>query len=566
MKKLNKHIIWLLMAILTLHACEEESNLQSEGNWELSAPSALPLNEDNKLELDQSNPHGKVVFNWEAAVSSARYGVYYTVVIDSLEAKDESHPIITFQALEGGKSTSATITNLELNDALYMAGFNPDEELALQWRVEASCLSKTSADNDEMTIIRYDDDKLFLSGAATEVGNNTSKAIQLMRLKNNAGEKLKLYEVYTKLTANDGFMIYNGRSDNAIAYGLDTDGNIVRDGQPITVDEEGIYRINIDFEAMSISFYKLNALSLIGAPFENGWDADEDLEYQGLGVWQSDISFVKSGNFIIRANNGWEGIIKHKAGTANEAIGEDFANNNDIAIDDFQQDEAGFYTVTLTLTGEEYTLKLEKAPEQRLYMFVNGTDSYELSMVGDGVFTTTAYMALQSSDQISINTEADGSGINYSVAEINGEGSGDKVEGTVELSEGEAAFNTNTDQAYGFTIDVNAGELKWHYYNMKLFHWDDDADGGWDERYEIEMTYVHPYTFSASAELFATHESKFNSPWDVSFGADDETAMSGTMTNQGGSNFKNIATDGNYAVTITVAPDYSTGTYEFVSQ
>nr|WP_321453873.1 SusE domain-containing protein [uncultured Carboxylicivirga sp.] len=564
MKKLN--ILTALMAILLVWGCEEKSNLQPEGNWELSAPTTLPLNNDNALVLDEDNPHGKIVFNWNEAQSSENYGVYYTVMIDSLNATDTNAPIVSFKSLEAGKSTSATITNMELNDALYMAGFKPGEAIQLKWTVVANCLSKYTSAVDEMAITRYDDDKLFIAGTATETGNNVSSAILMKRLHNVAGEKLNLYESYTELTSGKGFMIYNGRSENAIAYGLDSEGNLVRNGEAITVSEDGIYRINIDFDAMSISFYKIDRLALIGSPLEGGWNSDEALTYQGMGIWQADISFVGTGGFIIRANNNWEGIIKKVSGTDNEVVREDFGNEQSIAYEDFNQDEAGYYTVTLTLTGDEYSINLEKAPDQRMYLIVNSTDVYEMSMIGDGVFKTNKYLALQTSDQLLINTASDGTGTSYSISDVIGEGTGDKVEGTVALSESTSAFSVTLDQMYGFTVNINNSELTWHYYTMKLFHWDDDADGGWDARTETEMTYVHPYTFTVTADCYATHESKFNSPWDISFGADDETALSGTMTNQGGSNFKNIPSDGTYNITITVADDYSTGTYEFVMQ
>ena len=80
------------------------------------------------------------------------------------------------------------------------------------------------------------------------------------------------------------------------------------------------------------------------------------------------------------------------------------------------------------------------------------------------------------------------------------------------------------------------------------------------------MTYVHPYQFTLTEDLEAGYHMKFNSPWDIQFGADDPEAMSGTMTNNGGENFVNITNSGSYEVNIEVTDDYATGTYEFISQ
>ncbi len=565
-----KNILFVLMATLLVWGCEEESNLQPEGNWELSEPSVMQFNDGNKLVLDESEPLSNIEFKWNQAVSSAGYGVYYTVIIDSLNAADSNHPVISLQAKNGGKSTSASISTLALNEALYMAGFKPGEDIELQWSVVASCLSKTSKDQAPVTMVRYDDDNLYLSGKATEVGDNVNKAILMKRLQNAAGEKLNLFESYTQLKANEGFLIYNGRSENAIAYGVDTDGNLIRDGQAITVDNEGIYRINIDFEAMTISFFKIDRLALIGGALEGGWDSDEALEYKGKGVWKADISFVQAGGYIIRANNGWQGIMKQVNETANEVVLEDFGNAHGYALNDFQQSEAGYYTVTLSLTGEKYTLDVEKLPEERMYVIVNSADAYEMTLVGDGRFATTSYIALQTTDNILVNTKSDGSGTSYSISGAMDQGDGDKVEGTLSLSESNTSFSPAVDQAYGFVVDVKTSELKWYYYNLKLFHWDDEADGGWDAKTETVLTYSHPYIFTATAALQADFESKFFSPWDIQFGAganDNQTALVGTATNDSGaSNLKNITTSANYNITLTVAPDFATANYEFVAQ
>ncbi|SMO66592.1 SusE outer membrane protein [Saccharicrinis carchari] len=565
-----KNILFILMVTLLAWSCEEESNLQPEGNWELSEPTLVQLNDGNKLVLDESAPLSKIEFKWNPAVSSAGYGVYYTVVIDSLNAADTNHPILSLQAEDAGKSTSAFISTLALNEALYMAGFEPGEDIELQWSVVASCLSKTSSKQASVTMVRYDDDNLYLSGRATEIGDDVNKAILMKRLLNAAGDKLNLYEAYTQLKANEGFMVYNGRSSNAVAYGLDTEGNLVRNGQPITVDNEGIYRINIDFEAMSISFFKIDRLALIGDALEGGWDADEALTYKGMGVWQADLSFIRPGGYIIRANNDWQGIMKQVNGTPDEVVLEDFANAQGYSIDNFQQSEAGYYSVTLSLTGKKYTLNLEKAPEQQMYVIVNGTDAYNMTLVGDGRFATTSYLALQTTDNILINTKSDGSGTSYSIDGAMEQGDSDKVGNTLSIVEGSNSFSPAVDQAYRFEVDVKNSEFKWHYYNLKLFHWDDDAEGGWDAKTETLMTYSHPYVFTATADLQADFESKFFSPWDIQFGAganDDKTALVGTATNDSGaSNLQNILSSATYTIKLTVAPDFSTANYEFVAQ
>ncbi len=567
MKKININWILAVFVLFTAWSCSEESNLQPEGQWDLSSPS---VNQINGVTLDETNPNEKVTFQWDPASSSARYGVYYTLLIDSVDAQDVTNPILEIKADNSGKSTTASVTYSELNEALYMAGYKPGVEIALKYTVVADCLSKSSSDEKQFAVVRYDDDQLFLAGAATEVGDNVTSAIKFKRLKDAAADKLNIYEIHTSLKANESFMVYNGKSTKAIAYGVNEDGLLERGANSLSVEEEGVYRITIDFDAMSVEYFKIESLGVIGSSLTDGWNSDEDLEYLGDGVWQADISFVSSGDYIIRANNTWDGIIKKVSGTANAVAYESFANNNSVGIENIPQSEVGYYTVTLTLNADEYSIDLEKAPEERMYVIVNGTNTYELSMVGEGTFATTSYIALQSTDQVIINTESDGSGISYSTSDAIEEGSGDKVSGSCSAQESSSSFSVSLDQAFGFVINVNEGTIDWHYYNLKLFHWDDDADGGWDAKLEAEMTYVHPYTYTVTADLSADFESKFFSPWDIQFGAgvtDDMNALAGTMTNDSGaSNFKNITESRTYNINVVVTDDFSTATYEFVKQ
>ncbi len=567
MKKININWILAVFVLFTAWSCSEESNLQPEGQWDLSSPSVAQI---NGVTLDEANPTEKIAFQWDAAVSSVRYGVYYTLVIDSLDAQDSSNPILEVKADNSGKSTSASVTYSDLNDALYMAGYKPGVEISLKYTVVANCLSKSTTDEKQFAVVRYDDDQLFLAGSATEVGDNVTSAIKFKRLKNASDEKLNIYEVHTSLNANESFMVYNGKSIKAIAYGVNEDGLLERGASALSVEEEGVYKITIDFDAMSVDYFKIESLGVIGSSLTDGWNSDEDLEYLGDGVWQADISFVSSGDYIIRANNTWDGIIKKVSGTSGTVAYEGFANDNGIGVENIPQAEVGYYTVTLTLNADEYSIDLEKAPDERMYVIVNGTDTYELSMVGEGTFATTSYIALQSTDQIIINTESDGSGTSYSTTDAIEAGTDNKVSGSCIAQESSSTFSVSFDQAFGFVINVNEGTLDWHYYNLKLFHWDDEADGGWDAKLEAEMTYAHPYTFTVTADLSADFETKFFSPWDIQFGAgasDDINALAGTMTNDSGAaNFKNISETGTYNVTVVVADDFTTATYEFVKQ
>lgn len=199
-----------------------------------------------------------------------------------------------------------------------------------------------------------------------------------------------------------------------------------------------------------------------------------------------------------------------------------------------------------------------------LYIIDGGEVVATLAAAG-AVYTSEEYVALQEGVNYILNSKPDGTGFTYSAAVgVTSAPGGDNVSGTADLGQG-GNLTAERDQMYAITVDLEAASLTWQYYNLKLFHWDEDGQG-WDSRNEYVMTYVHPYRFMVTGELQFSFHSKFNSPWDIQFGADLPSELSGTMTNNGGSNFDNIEQSGLYEANIEVAPDYATGTYEFILQ
>ena len=281
------------------------------------------------------------------------------------------------------------------------------------------------------------------------------------------------------------------------------------------------------------------------------------------------------GGFLFRLNGDWGYLFKRISGTQNRLYMESQAEAAGISIEDIPLTAAGNYNVTVTLVGDNYTYNLERdqtstppseTPET-LYLLRNGQTVATFEKDED-VFRSGVYVPLQAEVNYQLNSAEDGSGTTYNLQGVIGESTnpdGDAVTGNTNILEGEGDVSVAKDQAYMLTFDFETGVLSWKYYNIKLFHWD-DAGGGWDNRDEFLMTYVHPHQFTTTQDLEAGYAMKFNSPWDIQFGADDPQAMQGTMTNNGGENFQNITSSGTYTVNIVVANTYATGTYEFIEE
>ncbi|WP_417875467.1 SusE domain-containing protein [Winogradskyella sediminis] len=579
MKKIYKHLLLFAIASMAITGCEKDENMQPEGQWDLIAPTITLPAADQSIILDQETPNETITFSWEPAISTAGYAITYAVVIDTLGSTNFDTPIFEVASSNSGSSTSAVVSFAEIDEALSVSGYTANESTPLTWAVKSMSLSKTAYTSQTIDITRFEDEviptRLYISGTATENANNLSEAIQLKRLNNSEGNPSNIHEVYTSLTAGNSFKFYSENTLPAHQYG-GSDGELVKSGLPITATENGVYRITVNLDDNTYSLLKIDYWSMVGQPINGGWGGDEPLSYQGNSIWSATIELVDVGGFLFRANGDWSYLLKSIVGAPSSLIMESQAADQGVEFEDIQSTQLGTFLVTLDLSANGYTYTFEEdtstpptpltTPDQ-LYLFVNGNMIEELAKDGD-TFTNSAYLALQVGDVVSLNTASDGSGDTFtSTMSIGSTTSPDAAlvsEGAT-LTAGLGDIVVDRDQAYGFTINFANANFQWKYYNLFLFHWD-EINQGWDDRSEFLMTYVHPNSFTLTETLSANYDMKFFSPWDNDFGSESPSELSGTITNGGGSNIRNISTDGTYTITTMISDDYATGTYEFVAQ
>lgn len=576
MKKIRT-LLFAFLAVSFMVSCEEEDNMDPVGEWELSDP--LLLSAEEALILDETIPNEEIEFNWDPAVSSENYQVRYTVIIDTLGSENYNSPILSKPSGNGGRETTASFTASEIDLALSYAGFNAGTEADVEVAVIAKSIDKETKDVQNFLIERfkteYKPQQLFLTGAATESGTDLSQAIVMRALNDANGNPTYAFETYTHLEAGEAFRFFSRQQLPAHIYG-GSDGQITKNGDPITINESGEYKVTVDLEENTYNLVKIDRLSIVGDVVPGGWNGDEALEYAGNGIWQAEM-FLQvpengQGGFLFRLNQDWGYLFKRIAGTQNELYMESQAESAGISIEDIPLNMAGNYTVTVDLSGSSYTYSLERkqvsnppseTPDE-LYLLSNGETVAKFNKDED-VFRSEAYIALQADVPYQLNSAEDGSGTAYSLNGIIGETSnpdGDSAAGSIAIIESNDDILVARDQAYQLNLDFGSANASWKYYNIKLFHW-----SNWDDRDEFLMTYVHPHQFTTTQDLEAGYEMKFNSPWDVQFGADNPSAMSGTMTNaEDSANFVNITASGTYEVNIRISEDYQTGTYEFIKK
>lgn len=559
-------------------SCEED-NLDPVGNWSLTDPELMSPNDNATVVLDQESPTDPVPFTWNAAVSSEDYQVRYTLVLDSAGSEDFSTPLFKIASANGGKDLQASPTARQIDQALSVAGYEPASTNDFRWAVIATSLSKTTVSWQDVKITRFLTEdaplQLYLAGSATEAGEDVSSAIAMKAFKDGDGNSTGVFELYTSLDEGGTFRFYSKQEEGtALKYG-GADGDLTKNGDGISAPATGTYRVTVDFNENTYTLLPISKWSVVGDIINGGWGGDEPLTYEGNSVWKGSIELVQSAGFVFRANGDWGYLLKRIQGTANELVMESQAEAQGLVFEDIPSDHVGQYIFTLNLSADKYTYTIEEddnvstpaeTPEQ--LFLLNGDEVIaEFTKEGD-IFKSEKYLALQKEVSYTFNSSDDGSGTSYTLMKAIGETSspdGDAVTESMDFGQGSGNATVARDQAYQLTVNFSTGKMSWKYYNLKLFHWDDPG-GGWDARDEFPMTYVHPYGFETTVDLKANYDMKFISPWDVEMGADDPSAMSGTMTNKGGANFKNVTSDGTYKVTITVADDYSAGSYDYVKQ
>lgn len=576
MKKIIYSLFIACLASVTITSCKDDDNMDPVGQWDLSAPVIVSPENGYSMVLNELDPNERIYFEWEAAVSSADFQVRYTVLLDTVGSTDYDTPILSFTSDSSGKSTTANVKVSDVDLALSYAGYPAGEVAHIEWTVMATCQDTHSYATNAISLTRFETEytpaALYIAGAASEAGTDISLAVPMRNLKNASGANTNIFEAYTHLEAGSTFYLYSNQLLPAHIYG-GGNGEVVKNGTGLTVDESAEYRVTVNMNDNTYSLLKIEKWSVVGSVIPNGWGGDEPLAYVGDGVWQAVLSLTSdgSGGFVFRANGDWGYLMKRIQGTQNQVYMEAQAGDAGIAIQDIPLATSGSYIVTLDLSAAPYTYSLEQnvvinppssVPAQ-LYLLSGGNVIGEFSL-DSGVFTSTTYLPLQQSQTYELNSSMDGTGTSYVLTNVIGSTTSpdaDSVTGAFSFGEGSQDITVDHDQAYKLTVNFNTATVSWKYYNIKLFHWQN-----WDTRDEFLMTYQHPLKFTTTQTLQAGYSMKFNSPWDNQFGADNPSALSGTMTNNGGSDFNNLTATGVYQVNITIDNMYQTGTYQFIAQ
>lgn len=579
------HKLLPLFLVVLAWACGNDDNLEPVGNWSISAAAPVSPANNSAVVLDEDLPAAKIRFDWHAATTTNRFVIAYTVLLLPGASNEPADALMSITPGNNGRNLYAEATADAIDYALWAKCYPAGEAVNLKWAVVSKAIEKEAIAMQNISFTRFATERvpgaLFITGTATEGGADAAQALPMRVQVDEDGNATSIFDIYTNLTTGGTYQFRDQANSFSKVYG-GSDGDLQGCGAAIAAPETGTYRVTVDLSTNTYELMKIDRWSLVGDAVEGGWGGDVPLTYQGKGVWGAKLEFYKpyeTAGFVFRPNGEWGYLMKRIKGTATaddlggEIILESEGGALGVEFEDIPGPDPGTYTVTLNLAEYPYTYALVAEPTSgpveaiigkttnpdgdavsgnfefgdydlpdQLFLVSDGEPVAELTKDGQS-YKSIQFLALQASRTYILNSAADGSGTTYNAI-------------------GNGSIAVDHDQAYQLTADFESGKLTWKYYNIKLFHWNND--GGWDARKEMLMAYIHPYTFEVTGALTGGFVSKFNSPWEVQFGT-SSTALSGTMTN-GGANYPGIVQSGDYKATIVVADDYTTAEYTFVKQ
>ena len=276
MKLFSIKYMLLTVGAALLAACSSDGEVR---DLQVTAVQSIYEPADAKSVVLQSSSSASLYFEWEPSLAEDGGAVLYEVVFDKTDG-DFSDPLAIIASDNNGAMNHATISHKTLNQIAASAGVESAETGTLKWTVYASKgIFPVKAQEDRtLTITRLAGfaevpAQLYITGEATEVGGELSKAMQMKKVAD--GE----FEIYMQLTAGQSFQFVSSNAGTPATYSLQ--GEKLVEGGTTTGSETGIYRYYVDFNAGSFTSKQVTKVSL----FLNWSQREIELAYQGLGVW-----------------------------------------------------------------------------------------------------------------------------------------------------------------------------------------------------------------------------------------------------------------------------------------
>jgi hypothetical protein len=267
----------LLLASLSVASCKKDTRVLNEN---VVPVGTLNLPEDQLALTLRPASTDSLDFTWAATSAADGDFVLYELAFDKADG-DFSNPVFKSLSNGGGLETRLSLSHKDLNKIANMAGIAASSSGKLKWTVLASKSTKIV----QGSVSRILDisrpagfaelpAEMYLSGSATEAGTDLSKALKLK--KNEDG----VFEIYTALKPGS-YVLSDKAGEGGKSYFVDN-GMIKEGDTPVSITEEKVYRLTLDFNVASSNIVEIQSLGL----WMSAYNAEiGQLEYVGNSTW-----------------------------------------------------------------------------------------------------------------------------------------------------------------------------------------------------------------------------------------------------------------------------------------
>ncbi len=282
-----KKILNMLMAAgLAVWGASCSSDLDYEPGG-VTPVKALLLPADNWYVELQSASSATETFSWEPALAADGQLPHYELVF---LAQPDGEIVYRYDA---GSKTSVAVPHKELNLAAKAAGIDAGASGDFYWSVVSSRgvttapVEATPRCISVKRLFGFDviPSTLYLTGEATEVGDDLSLAMQFQ----STGEDVGEFTAIMRLEAGKTYSMYETTDASSRHFTIE-EGELREFGADVkpatslaSVDKTGIYRVYVDFNTRSTIVEEVTRLAFYQR--DDVGNAVE-LTYQGLGGWK----------------------------------------------------------------------------------------------------------------------------------------------------------------------------------------------------------------------------------------------------------------------------------------
>jgi hypothetical protein len=299
-----------LLTILSIFSCKKDVVPMDTS---LTTVSSLNAPADGASIQLQPATGASIVFQWSAASTPDSGLILYEVAFDKGDG-DFSQPVFKLLSDGSGMQTQATISQKDLNKIAALGGIASSSSGNIKWAVIASKATNRiiSTVTHTLQIARpagfaVIPDSLFITGTATEAGDDITQAIPLKKLDDG------IFQLYTSLKPGS-YLLTDHRSADGTTYYVDAN-NIIQLGNTATTvtGTMNAYRLDVDLNVATFKEEEIQSIGLYQSA--NGKEIGQ-LTYAGNSTWEINslpVEFVQFSwgrddryKFIMHTSSGLE--------------------------------------------------------------------------------------------------------------------------------------------------------------------------------------------------------------------------------------------------------------------